>query len=317
MTSFEILPGADALEAEWWELWHRDPAATPFQSPAWLLPWRRHFDQGESFVLAARDGGRLVALLPLFWLKGRLLPWGAGTSDWLDGLFDPAFGASELSKGLSMLDAPLDLFQLPATSPLLRARLPSGWQERLGPSECCVTTGLPVQIDPKLAANLRYYRRRAARAGARKPEISRPASLDSLADLHTRRWQDSDQPGVFADPRFLAWQAEALPALEAAALARVYQLRIDGRIAAALYVLTAKECAYYYIGGFDPAHASLGLGTVLLGHAIREAEREGMRTFDFLRGRERYKYRWGGTDCPTFARYLAPARHGWSREAAE
>ncbi len=31
-----------ALEPEWRELWERDPAATPFQSPAWLVPWVRY-----------------------------------------------------------------------------------------------------------------------------------------------------------------------------------------------------------------------------------------------------------------------------------
>ena len=29
------------------ELWRRAPAATPFQSPAWLIPWWRHFGSGE------------------------------------------------------------------------------------------------------------------------------------------------------------------------------------------------------------------------------------------------------------------------------
>ena len=31
--------GLEALAPEWWELWRRCPAATPFQSRAWLLPW--------------------------------------------------------------------------------------------------------------------------------------------------------------------------------------------------------------------------------------------------------------------------------------
>ncbi|MDB5512047.1 MAG: family N-acetyltransferase [Enterovirga sp.] len=38
----EILAGpADlaTLEAAWWALWRRCPGASPFTSPAWLLPW--------------------------------------------------------------------------------------------------------------------------------------------------------------------------------------------------------------------------------------------------------------------------------------
>jgi CelD/BcsL family acetyltransferase involved in cellulose biosynthesis len=306
MMAFETRPDADGLESEWWDLWRRDPAATPFQSPAWLMPWRRYFDEGESLVLTAREGGRLMALLPLFTLGGRLLPWGAATSDRLDGLFDPNLDPAELSEGLAALDRPLDLFQLQPASPLLQAPLPTGWHERRSDSECCVRANLPAEIEAKLAENVRYYRRRAARAGADEPSVNHPASIEDLADLHTRLWRSRALPGVFADQRFLAWQQEALPALEAAGLARLYEVRIGGYVAAALYILTAKGRAYYYIGGFDPEHASLGLGSILVGHAIEEAEKEGLRTFDFLRGRERYKYRWGGADCPTYARYLAP-----------
>jgi hypothetical protein len=42
MTWVEEITTMDALERlrwEWSELWTRSPAATPFQSPEWLLPW--------------------------------------------------------------------------------------------------------------------------------------------------------------------------------------------------------------------------------------------------------------------------------------
>jgi CelD/BcsL family acetyltransferase involved in cellulose biosynthesis len=39
--------GLEALRADWVDLWRRVPTATPFQSPAWLVPWWRVFDDGE------------------------------------------------------------------------------------------------------------------------------------------------------------------------------------------------------------------------------------------------------------------------------
>jgi CelD/BcsL family acetyltransferase involved in cellulose biosynthesis len=33
---------------------------------------------------------------------------------------------------------------------------------------------------------------------------------------------------------------------------------------------------------------------------------EGLKEFDFLRGREDYKYRWGAIDRPSYARRLWP-----------
>jgi CelD/BcsL family acetyltransferase involved in cellulose biosynthesis len=75
-------------------------------------------------------------------------------------------------------------------------------------------------------------------------------------------------------------------------------------------MLTAKARAYDYITGFDPDLAALGLGTVLIGCAIQTAAEEGAREFDFLRGREDYKYRWGAQDRPTFARRLRSVKEG-------
>jgi len=85
-----------ALVPEWWDLWHRAASATPFQSPAWLIAWWRHFHPGELFCVAVRDGRRLVALAPLYIEDGafgrRLLPVGISMSDYLDVLLDPAVG---------------------------------------------------------------------------------------------------------------------------------------------------------------------------------------------------------------------------------
>jgi CelD/BcsL family acetyltransferase involved in cellulose biosynthesis len=64
---------------------------------------------------------------------------------------------------------------------------------------------------------------------------------------------------------------------------------------------------YFYIGGFDPDRAALSPGALLLGHAIEAAVREGAVAFDFLRGREAYKLRWGARDTHTHRRRL---RHG-------
>src|SRR5918997_6592847 len=83
-----------SLEPEWWDLWRRAPSATPFQSPAWLIPWWRHFHPGELRTVAARRDGRLVGLAPFYLEDGpygrRLLPVGISLSDYHDVLLDPA-----------------------------------------------------------------------------------------------------------------------------------------------------------------------------------------------------------------------------------
>jgi len=302
----EIRDDAGDIEAGWWDLWHRDPHATPFQSPAWLLPWRRHFADGGNAILSFWEKNRLVGLLPLFEHEGRLLPWGAGTSDWLDGIFDPALDPGALSQGVAALRRPVDLFQLRAGSPLLGMPTPEGWREQARAAESCAILSLPMQPSKKMAQNLRYYRRRAARAGIGEAGRGSAGDIDRLAELHTRRWNGRDEAGIFADPRMLGSLREALAALEAAGLLRLYILKDGAETLAALCAFGAKGRSYYYVGGFDPEHAALGLGTILVGHAIEEAQREGHRSFDFLRGREPYKYHWGAVDRPTHARQFIP-----------
>jgi hypothetical protein len=87
----------EELEEDWRELWSLLPDATPFQSPDWLLPWWKHYGEGQLFSLAFWDGARLVGLAPLQIFESaadptrRLFLLGTGNSDYLDALFHPAW----------------------------------------------------------------------------------------------------------------------------------------------------------------------------------------------------------------------------------
>ena len=62
-----------------------------------------------------------------------------------------------------------------------------------------------------------------------------------------------------------------------------------------------------YNSGFDPAHAALSPGLVLLARVVRDAIERGMRRFDFLRGEERYKYEFEPTPEPVYGVTVRPA----------
>jgi CelD/BcsL family acetyltransferase involved in cellulose biosynthesis len=104
---------------------------------------------------------------------------------------------------------------------------------------------------------------------------------------------------VLADERVQAFHREAAAGLLARGALRCYGLRVDDRLIGVYYGFADGRRAYYYIGGFDPACAALSPGTLVVAHAVEEAVREGARAFDFLRGREPYKYAWGATDRPS------------------
>jgi len=101
---------------------------------------------------------------------------------------------------------------------------------------------------------------------------------------------------VLADPRVRRFHGDAILGLLQAGLARLYALEIGGSTAGVYYGFVHAGRAFAYLHGFDPTYEYESPGTILVGHAIEEAVREGAREFHFLRGRESYKYRWGARD---------------------
>lgn len=144
-------------------------------------------------------------------------------------------------------------------------------------------------------------RKRRLRAAQEHPPVEiaapRPGEfVTSLAELQAARWQQKGEPGVLADPRVLAFQQEAAPALAERGLARLLTLNLGRRAAGALYWLCWRDRAATYLSGFDPAFSAQSPVTLLCGELFREASASGIRDVSFLRGREPYKYFWGATD---------------------
>src|SRR3569832_2198457 len=70
-----------ALRGEWQRLLDADPNATPFQSPAWLIAWTRHYAPDRTAAIVVHSGDRVVALVPFFTWQKILLLAGTGPSD--------------------------------------------------------------------------------------------------------------------------------------------------------------------------------------------------------------------------------------------
>jgi CelD/BcsL family acetyltransferase involved in cellulose biosynthesis len=293
------------LEAEWRELWQRSSRATPFDSPDWLVPWWRAFGTGTPLVATLRtNGGRLDGILAGYPSRDRTVRCiGAGVSDRLDALLADGLGTEEAGWLLACLAAgapgdtrAIDLDGLAASSPLLGAIAPPGWIAERFPSGSCPTVSLPCQTNQRVD----YYRRRLARMATLRVELADTASVaaatETLITLHGARWAVRGEAGVLADDQVARFHREAAARLCAAGLLRLVTLWVDDAAAAACYGFTAKGRAYYYLGGFAPAWARFNAGTVAIAHAIELADREHARAYDFLRGCEQYKYRWGATD---------------------
>jgi CelD/BcsL family acetyltransferase involved in cellulose biosynthesis len=316
--------GLEALAPAWDNLWRRAPAATPFQSPAWLIPWWSEIGGGELRVLAARANGHLVGLLPLYRQHdgegGKLLPLGIAISDYLDGLFEERAGvmvAEAMLRHLAGRDdwRRCELHPLCASSPLLEACTPAGCIDEVPKFEPCLVLELPPGarqlrdiIPSGMRAKFRQSERRAEQTGRVSFETATAANFPQIIDaffrLHEARWACRAAPGVLADPAIRRFHRAAAPLLLSAGLLRLHALRLNQRIIAVVYALFAKGRTYSYLSGFDPEFGRISPGTLAIGHAVGQAITEGAREFDFLRGRERFKYSWGARERPCYGRML-------------
>jgi CelD/BcsL family acetyltransferase involved in cellulose biosynthesis len=318
----------EALAPEWSALWQRCPSASPFQSPAWLVAYARAFcaegSGAEAGAIAVRRGGALVGVAPLCTRRAAngvattLL--GEGVSDYLDVVVDPEVERACVARIMGALRqrAKTDghavvLDSLRECSPLLTWTDPDQREGEIAVGDACPMLRLVAGIDPVprgMRDKLRYYRRRAERAGgadiveiadasgdaAAGSTASAVGWLDTLFALHGARWAARGERGVLDAPELRAFHADAFAALAAAGTARLYGLTIGGRRAAAMLVLRDRTAAYYYIGGFAPELAPVSPGTLLVAHVIDRARADLLCELDFLRGREAYKYQFGAVD---------------------
>lgn len=305
------------LEPQWWELWHRAPSSTPFQSPAWLLPWWEAFAPGELCVLAGWQGERLLALAPFYLETGpwgrRLLPLGASISDYHDILLDAEridSTAGELASRIVESQADWEAWELTELAPdaqALRLALPPGCRDSLEPSSACPVLDLARVADLRVHAcscrqrrAIRLAQNRAARHGPVELALADATTalpmLEALTRLHRARWERRGESGIFADPRVPRFHRDAVPRLLQAGLLRMIDLRIAERTVGVYYGLQHRDRAYGYLIGFDPEYEFESPGTIVLERAIETAIADGAREFHFLRGQESYKYRWGAVD---------------------
>jgi CelD/BcsL family acetyltransferase involved in cellulose biosynthesis/SAM-dependent methyltransferase len=313
------IAGLETLEAAWWDLFDASAEATPFQSPAWLIAWWRAFHPGDLRTIVVRDGDRLVGLAPFYIERttsgGRLLAMGIGTSDYLDVLVAPDCSGQALAAiGAAVEALPgWQEWELTDMAPFAAGRgLPAlsgctAEESLTAARHVLALTDDPAALLPTgKSRKLRMAEHRARRDGGHTIHRADAGSLDRLLtwliDLHRRRWTGRGETGVFADPRVERCHREALPRLLRHGMLRLYGLERNGVVTAVQLGFQHRRRAFAYVAGFDPADAQVSPGTLLTAHAIREAQREGCRWFDFLKGEEAHKQSWGARGQEAFRR---------------
>ena len=284
--------------------------ATIFQTRPYLIAYRRHFGRGRTFH-RVREGGACAWLQSKGKTAQRLEWWGAGIHDIGAAKYFDEASARALWARIEATAQPFHatlLAQVEAASPFVECARESGWSVSDG--EACPVLSLPDSWDDyvrSLGKNMREqikrYPKRLEKAHAVEYQMAQTSdevrvALDDLFRLHGKRWRARGQSGVLATPRRQAFHREVCEEFLKRDWLRLWTLRCDGRAACVLLSYAYEGRYSFFIGGFEPELMRLSVGTCLFAKVLSGAIEEGAREFDFLRGEEEYKYRFGAVNRP-------------------
>jgi len=123
--------------------------------------------------------------------------------------------------------------------------------------------------------------------------------LEAFFDLH--RQSSPDKEDFMSEPARQGFFQETARFSLAQGWLELSFLLINGEKAASMFCFAYNNQTMVYNSGYDPQRfAFLSPGIVLLAYHIRDSIAKGRSAFDFLRGDEAYKYRFGGQDSEVF-----------------
>ncbi len=317
----------DAIGEEWNQLLDRGITRAPFLRNEFLREWWLHLGGGEwseaeLAIITATDQGNLIGIAPFF-ITGN--PSGERTlmflgsheivdfldfiveklnlDDFLSGLLDFLAGQTEL------LWHKMDLYNLLDQSPtqgaLERLILARGWQctrEELKKAPYIVLPGdwemYLAGIDKKQRHEIRRKIRRAEESGYQTSVYfsTEPDRLEQdIVDFFRLMAQDPEKE-AFLSPRMRAQMAGIIRCAFEQGYLQLAFLEIGGERASAYLNFNYLNRIWVYNSGINRQLNEYSPGWVLLGYLLKWSNENGYNEFDFLRGNEDYKYRFGAVD---------------------
>jgi CelD/BcsL family acetyltransferase involved in cellulose biosynthesis len=312
----------ERLASEWNTLVQESIANTPFQRLDYQQSWWQHLGPGNLYTVAVRnDGhqndGRLVGIGSFYLIDETLYFNGCvEESDYLDLIATPEHTEKVWELVLDCLDSDgmprwncIDLCNVPAASPtrdiLPRLAESRGFSFSTEVHEVCPIIPLAGTFDDYLAGldkkqrhEVRRKMRRAAEAGLEIQTVGPDDDIETAVNDFLLLLQKShpDKAEWLNDGRTAHFHQIAAAAQANGTLQLMFAV-MEGQQAATLFNYDYNGRIYVYNSGFDPdAFSHLSAGVVLTAKAIEWAIENGRHSFDFLRGNEVYKYRFGAED---------------------
>jgi CelD/BcsL family acetyltransferase involved in cellulose biosynthesis len=301
---------------QWTALRARSPGATVFNSPSWqrAITDENFVPAGRLRIITVRRGNTLLAVFPLALRASSVLETpGHWLSDYLDPLIDPTAAEQCWSLILDLLNDLWDwstrglvFHNIAENSPTrmiletLAAKHGFVYQQKV--TDCAPNLLLPDSWEKylkMLSSKERSIQKRNIRKAQTEGEARwltvntmdeiGPALERGLAGLS----QAKGDKGKFSVEFLCGFLRKIVPALVAQGDFYMHELWIQGKAAAWLFLFRSREGPMVFNSAFDDSLGYWRPGITSVSLAIQTAIEQKNGKFDFLRGSEDYKFRFG------------------------
>ena len=325
----------DELKAEWNNLLERSISNTLFLTWEWQRTWWEHLGSNELRIITVREeDGTLIGIAPLFeetWKDGTTksisLIGCVDVSDYLDiiaarGHEERVYAA--MLDTITRADFPawnggLHLCTLPEDSPT-NAQLKAMAEVRGLATEWRLHNVSPVidlpatwdayleTLDKKQRHEVRRKLRRVEETDHKWYTVDETMSIEQaiadFVDLHKKSRPDKH---VFMDQRMEQFFVDIARRLQSHGWLQLDFLEIAGARAASILNFVYQNDVLVYNSGYDPErYGQYSPGIVLFAFSIQDAIAARRRRYDFLRGNEEYKYRFGARNTHVYELHIHP-----------
>ena len=310
----------------WNALVEQSIADTPFSRYEYLSEWWKTLGGGEwqnaeLVLVSAKENDQLIGIAPLFIAeydgqRALMLVGSIEISDYLDLIVREPDLTRFLSGLLDFLASShadkwsaLDWYNLPDSSPTLAALQAEsnrrGWtphEEIYRPTPRIPLNGSFEDYLSRIDKKQRHEIRRKMRRAAESEKNVRFTIVNGTEDINSEinaffnlMVQDSGKE-EFLHPAMREQMTVTIQNAHRYGYLWLASLEIDGAKTAASLNFDYKNKLWGYNSGVSREHMELSPGWVLLAHTIQWCCDNGRYEFDFMRGDEEYKYRFGGVN---------------------
>ncbi|MFH1524009.1 MAG: GNAT family N-acetyltransferase, partial [Chloroflexota bacterium] len=293
-----------------------------YLSTWWETRGGGEWPEPELAIVTAHQNGHLAGIAPLFFAHNRdddpalMLLGSIEISDYLDLIVRPADLPDFLAGLLDFLaqTGPLawraldwhNLLETSPTLPLLKAEAEKrGWTFSQEQTYHSPSVPLPgdfeaylAGIDKKQRHEIRRKMRRAEESGrnVRWYIVENGSTLEAEVDAFLALMADDPEKVAFLTPPMREQIHLSCRAAFENGWLQLSFLEADGQKAAGYLNFDYLNRMWVYNSGINRRFTDLSAGWVLLGYLLQWANENKRIEFDFMRGDEDYKYRFGGVD---------------------